>query len=168
MAVTNDILRTWRAPRAVMRDLLAMGQREDRAIAYLMAACFVIFIAQWPRLSRKAAGFDLLPGTETPELSQLMAYEFLAWLMVWPLAFYIIAAASHLVAKAFGGKGTWYTARLALFWTLLATTPLLLLYGLMAGFLGPVAGTRLVGAAWLLAFAVIWWQSLRTAEEGAR
>ncbi|MFT5631517.1 MAG: hypothetical protein ACI9HB_002698, partial [Gammaproteobacteria bacterium] len=30
MAVTTDIMRTWRGPRAVMRDLLDQGQREDR------------------------------------------------------------------------------------------------------------------------------------------
>ena len=148
-----------------MRDLLAMGQREDRAIAYLMVACLLIFVAQWPRLSRKAAGFDLAPGAETPEMTQLVAYEFLAWLMVWPLLFYAIAGVSHLVAKVFGGKGTHYSARIALFWTLLATTPVLLLHGMTAGFIGPGPQTNLIGAVWLIAFVVIWFLSLRTAEQ---
>jgi hypothetical protein len=31
-----------------------MGRREDRALAMLIAACLVIFVAQWPRLSREA------------------------------------------------------------------------------------------------------------------
>ncbi|MCO4848694.1 MAG: YIP1 family protein [Yoonia sp.] len=155
MAVTTDIMRTWREPRAVMRDLLDQGQREDRALAYLMAACIVIFIAQWPRLSRLAAGFEGT-GSQAPELSQLVAYEFLGWLIVWPLMFYAIAAVAHIVAKVFGGQGDWYSARLALFWALLATTPMALLYGLMAGFLGPVAGSDLVGGLWLLSFVVIW------------
>ena len=164
MAVTTDILRTWRGPRKVMREHLAAGPREDRAIAYLMAACLLIFVAQWPRLSRLAAGFDLPPGAEVPEMTRLLSYELLAWLMVWPLMLYGLAAVSHILARALGGQGTFYTARLALFWSLLATTPLLLLYGLMAGFLGPVAGTRLVGGIWVAAFAVIWFQSLREAE----
>jgi len=165
MAVSSDMMRTWRRPRAVMRDLLARGQREDLALAFLMSACIIIFIAQWPRLSRIASGFDLAHGADVPELSQLIAYEFLGWLMVWPLMFYAVAAISHVIAKLFGGKGTWYTARLALFWSLLATTPAALLYGLMAGFLGPVAaGTHLVGLVWLAAFAVIWLQTLREAE----
>ena len=162
MAVTSDIMRTWRGPRAVMRDLLDQGQREDRALAYLMAACIVIFIAQWPRLSRLAAGFDGT-GAEAPELSRLIAYEFLGWLMVWPLMFYVIAAVVHVAAKVFGGQGDWYSARLALFWALLATTPMALLYGLMAGFLGPVAGANLVGALWLLSFIVIWFSCQREA-----
>jgi hypothetical protein len=159
MAVTTDILRTWRKPRRVMRGLLAMGQREDRALAYLMAACIIIFIAQWPRLSRLAAGFEGMGGA-TPELSQLVAYEFLGWLIVWPLMFYMIAAVSHVATKIFGGQGTWYSARLALFWALLATTPAALLYGLMAGFVGPDQGTSLVGIIWIGSFTVIWVLSL--------
>lgn len=165
MAVTTDIVRTWRRPRAVMRDLLDQGPREDRALAYLMAACIIIFIAQWPRLSRIAAGFDGTGG-EAPELSQLIAYEFLAWLMVWPLMFYAIAGVAHVVAKIFRGQGTWYSARLALFWSLLATTPMALLYGMMAGFLGPVDGTRLVGAVWILSFVIIWFSAIREAGRG--
>ncbi|MDG1519358.1 MAG: hypothetical protein P8Q57_02725 [Yoonia sp.] len=162
MAVTTDIVRTWRGPRAVMRDLLAQGQREDRALAYLMAACIIIFIAQWPRLSRLAAGFENTSG-EAPELSQLMAYEFMGWLIVWPLMFYVIALVAYVIAKILRGHGTAYGARLALFWTLLATTPMALLYGLMAGFLGPSPGTNFVGAVWLIAFAVIWFQCQREA-----
>ena len=165
MAVTTDIVRTWRRPRAVVRDLLSHGQREDRALAYLMAACMIIFVAQWPRLSRLAAGFDGTGG-EAPELSQLIAYEFLGWLIVWPLMFYAVAAVSHAVCKVFGGQGSWYSARIALFWSLLATTPAALLYGMMAGFLGPVDGTRLVGAVWLFSFIVIWINCLREAERG--
>lgn len=164
MAVTNDIVRTWRKPRQVMRDLLDQGRREDRAIAYLMISCFLIFIAQWPRLSRKAAGFELPAGADVPELDRLMAYEFMAWLMIWPLFLYIFAGLTHLVAKALGGKGDWFGARLALFWSMLATVPLLLLHGLTAGFAGPGPQTNLVGAIWLIAFIVIWVQTLREAE----
>ena len=164
MAVTNDIVRTWRSPRAVVRDLLSQGVREDRAIAFLIISCFLVFVAQWPRLSRLAAGFDLPAGAEVPELDRLMAYEFMAWLMFWPLILYGLAALSHIIARVFGGKGSWYGARLALFWALLSTVPLLLLHGLMAGFAGPGVQTDLVGALWLLAFGYVWIQGLREAE----
>jgi len=165
MAVTTDIMRTWRNPRAVMRDQLAMGKREDRAIAYLIVACLLIFVAQWPRLARQAAGFDMAPGAEPRDLSQLMTYELFAWLMVWPLLMYIVAAVSHVLAKAVGGKGSFYTARLAMFWSLLASAPLLLLYGLLAGFVGPEIGTRIVGAIWVVAFGWFWLSSLVEAEK---
>ena len=167
MAVTTDIVRTWRGPRKVIRELLSHGKREDRAIAYLMAACFLIFVAQWPRLSRRAAGFEVDAGAEAPELTQLMAYEFMSWIMIWPLLMYVIAAVIHVIFRAFGGQGTFYSARIALFWSLLATTPILLLYGLMAGFLGPGPGANLVGAIWLIAFGIIGVQAFREAEVGA-
>lgn len=165
MAVTTDIVRAWRNPRAVMRNHLDAGRREDRALIFVMGACFVIFIAQWPRLSRKAAGFDLVQGAEVPELTQLMAYEFMAWIMVWPLMLYILGSVLHLFARVLGGKGSFYSARLALFWTMLATTPLALLYGLCAGFLGPVASTQLVGVLWLAGFAAIFSASFYEAEQ---
>jgi len=164
MPVTTDIVRTWRSPRIVIREMLDQGQREDRAVAYLIIGCFLIFVAQWPRLSRKAAGFDLAPGAETPELTQLIAYEFMAWLMIWPLALYILAAISHLVAKVLGGQGHWYGARLALFWGMLASVPVLLLHGLTAGFIGPGPQTNLVGTVWVFGFLWIWIQGMREAE----
>ncbi len=45
MPVARDIAATYRGPRRVMRRLLAQGRREDRAIAYLMISCFLIFVA---------------------------------------------------------------------------------------------------------------------------
>lgn len=164
MAVSNDMIRTWRAPRAVMRKLLDQGQREDRAIAYLMIACLLIFVAQWPRLSRLAAGFDLPAGAAVPQLDQLIAYEFMAWLMIWPLFLYLLGGATHWIARLFGGQGTMYGARIALFWALLATTPALLLHGLTAGFVGPGVQTDIVGGLWALAFGIIWISSLIEAE----
>ncbi len=159
MAVSRDIFRTWRAPRAVMRELLSMGQREDRALAYLMSACVVIFIAQWPRLAREAH----LLGED---LSQRVSYEMVAWLIVWPLIFYVVAIIVHGALKLFRARGSWYSARLAIFWSMLAASPAALLYGLMAGFAGPTAGTKLVGLVWLCALAIFLLQTLREAEFG--
>jgi hypothetical protein len=164
MSVSRDILRSWRHPATVMRELLASGQREDRALAFLMAACLLIFLAQWPRLVRLSEGFELPAGQVRPELDQLIAYAFLGSLIIWPLLFYLLAALSHLVARLLGGAGTWYGARLALFWALLASAPMILFYGLLAGFNGPTVATNLIGLAWCGGFLVIWMQGLRVAE----
>ena len=164
MPVTRDILRTWRNPRAVYRNLLAMGPREDRAIAYLMAACFLVFIAQWPRLVRGSQGIDVSSGP-APELDRLLAYEFMAWLMIWPLAIYLLAAASYLILRAFRIKLTGYGSRLALFWALLAATPAMLLYGLLRGLNGDVEATRIAGAVWVAALLWFWLHGLRAATE---
>lgn len=144
-----------------MRRLLAAGPREDRALAILMGACLLVFIAQWPAISRRA-------HLEELELNALLAGALFGWLFIAPLGLYLLAALSHLVAKLFGGKGGWYGARLALFWSLLASTPLILLNGLVAGFIGKGAALSIVGLAWFGVFLWFWMASLRVAEQGAR
>lgn len=156
MAVTRDIAATYRRPRAVIGRLLDGGRREDRALAILMAGCAVTFIAQWPRLAREAH----LTGQE---LYPLLGATLLAWLFVAPLMMYALAGLGHLAARALGGQGTGFGARLALFWAFLAASPLLLLHGLVAGFIGPGAGLQAVGALWLAVFLWFWGSGLREA-----
>jgi hypothetical protein len=158
MAVSTDIVATWRRPRQVMRKLLDMGQREDRALMFLLVGCGLIFVAQWPQLSR-AAYLD-----ESVPLQARIGGALFAWLFWVPLLAYGLAAVSRLVARALGGRGTWYSARLALFWALLASTPAWLMYGLVAGFIGSGPAERIVGAFLLLAFFSIWGICLREAE----
>ncbi|MEY8831223.1 YIP1 family protein [Sedimentitalea sp. XS_ASV28] len=158
MSVTSDITATYRGPRRVMRRLLSMGEREDRALVILMGACLIVFIAQMPRLSREAH----LTGQE---LNMLLGGALLGWIFLAPLLLYALAALSHLIARLIGGRGSWYGARLALFWSFLASTPVLLLHGLVAGFIGPGPGLQAVGLIWLVVFAWFWIASLLQAEE---
>lgn len=157
MPVTTDILATYRGPGRVINRLLEMGQREDRALAILMAGCSIVFVAQMPRLAREAH----LTGQE---LNMLLGGALLGWIIIAPLMFYIIAAVSHIVAQIFGGRGEWYGARLALFWALLAASPLLLLQGLVAGFIGPGTELNIVGGLWVAVFSWFWISGLRQAE----
>lgn len=160
MAVTTDIFRSWRAPRAVMRDHLARGRREDQAIAFLMGGCFVVFLSRLPALQR-----ETLLGTG--DFTRDAAYSFFGLLMVMPLLFYGLAFAGRVVARAVGLRLADWQARTALFWAWLAASPAALLYGLLAGLNGTgEAGTQAVGAIWLLAFGVIWVQGVR--ESAAR
>lgn len=157
MPVTTDIVASYRRPAQVMRRLLSAGTREDRALAMLMAGCVLAFISQLPRLAREAH----LTGEE---LNPMLGGALFAWLFIAPLMFYLIAALSHLVARLFKGKGDWFGARLALFWAFLAASPLMLLNGLTAGFVGPGAALTLVGFVWFVAFMAIWLVSLKVAE----
>ena len=159
MSVTRDIAATYRSPGAVMRRLLAMGQREDRALAILMAGCVVMFIAQWPQLARKAYLTD-------QELNPLLGGALLAWAFIAPLILYAIALISHWIARILGGNGTGFGARMALFWALLAASPLVLLHGLVAGFIGPGPALTAIGVMWVVAFMVFWALGLREAECG--
>ena len=159
MPVTSDIVATYRGPRRVIRRLLDMGQREDRALVMLIAACVIVFVAQWPRLAREAhlAGEALNP---------LLGGALLAWVFIAPLLLYAVAFLSHAIARLFKGAGTAYGARLALFWAFLAASPLMLLNGLVAGFVGPGPGLQLVGAIWIVIFLWFWLSNLREAGWG--
>ncbi|SFN37047.1 hypothetical protein SAMN04487859_101207 [Roseovarius lutimaris] len=149
MPVTRDIVATYKGPRRVVRRLLDIGQREDRALVILVAACGVIFIAQWPRLAREAH----LTGQE---LNPMLGGTLLAWVFIAPLILYTLALISHGIARVLGAKGTAYGARVALFWALLATSPIMLLHGLVAGFIGPGPGLQAVGLIWLGFFGWFW------------
>lgn len=158
MSITQRIVTSWRAPRHVMRGMLAAGPREDRALAILLAACLVMFIAQWPALSR-AAHFQ----PEIP-LQARLSGALLATMFMVPLLAYAIAALTHLAARAMGGQGTFFAARLALFWSLLAITPLTLLQGLVMGFIGPGPAATLTGVVVLAGFLFQWINTLIEAE----
>jgi nitrogen fixation/metabolism regulation signal transduction histidine kinase len=156
MPVTRDIVATYRGPGAVMRRLLADNAREDRALAMVMAGCAVMFIAQWPRLARQA-------HLESVDLNPLLGAALLAWVFIAPLILYALAFLAFLLARLLGGKGTTLDARIALFWALLATSPLVLLHGLVAGFIGTGLQLQLVGAVWFLAFIWFWLTNMRVA-----
>lgn len=154
MSVSRDIVASYRDPAAVIRRRAAGPPREDRALAVLFVACLLIFVSQWPRLAREAY---LAP--EIPFDARFGAALF-AWIFIVPLSLYALAALSHLAARAFGAQGRWFDARLALFWGLLAASPLWLLNGLVQGFIGPGLQQNIVGALALLAFVAIWLRGL--------
>jgi bacteriorhodopsin len=159
MPVTTDIVRMYRGPRRVVRDLLVMGQREDRAIMWLMIGCLIVFLSRLPALQREAI---LGQG----DFSRDAAYAFFGLMMIAPLMFYGLAAVGRGVARLAGGRPSGYGARLALFWSWLAATPLILFYGLLAGMNGAAAaGTQAIGLLWVVVFAVFWVQGLREASE---
>ena len=158
MTATRDILASYKGPGRVVRRILDQGPREDRALIFLMIGCLMVFVSQTPRLSREA----YIAGSE---LNMLLGGTLMAWLFIAPLLLYIIAGATHLIARAVGGKGSGYGSRVALFWALLATSPLIMLHGLTAGFVGPSPALAIVGAIWLGFFLWFWTSGLWTAHK---
>jgi hypothetical protein len=97
------------------------------------------------------------------DFTRLAAYALLGWLTIWPLVFYGLAGLAHAVSRAMGGQGTPFGARLAMFWSWLAASPLGLLTGVLAGFTGASVLTNLAGILWIAVFVVFWWQSQQEA-----
>lgn len=159
MSVTTDIVQAWRRPKVVMRRHLQRPKSEPFAFSLLVAFMVLAFVARWPFLSRQTV---LQP--DVPMVQRLVGAG-LAMLALIP-AWYLLAAISHLIAKAMSGQGSYYSARLALFSALLAVTPGMLLQGLVAGMIGPGLQANLVAALVGLGFLWIWMSMLREAERG--
>lgn len=157
MSVMQDVLRNYRAPREVFQRRLGNQPREDRAIAVLMAACLLVFISQMPVQARLAY--------ETgQELNMLLGSVLLAWVFIMPLLLYLLGSLSHLIARLFNGRGTANGARFALFWAMLCTTPIWLLWGLVVGFMGPGIQAQMTGGLTLAALLWFWSVNFRQVE----
>jgi hypothetical protein len=159
MSIAAEIARTYRAPRDVVRDQVARGRREERGLVILMIACVLIFVAQWPRLSREA----YLTGQP---FEMLLGGALMGWVFVAPLLLYGLAALSIGVLRAVGRGPDPFAARFALFWALLAAAPVWLAHGLLAGLVGPGLMLGTAGAAALLVFLWFWAAGLRAAVPG--
>ena len=155
MPVTQDIVAAYRGPRAVMRRLIHMGRREDRALIILLSGCILAFVAQSPWQARLAFYDPTVP------LEARLYWSGLFWVFIIPLVFYAVAFASHVCLRAVGRKSTAYGARLALFWAFLAASPLMLLMGLVAGFIGAGPALQLVTILWCAVFLWFWGSNLR-------
>jgi hypothetical protein len=120
MSLTTNILRSYRAPGAVVRDLIGQGLREPQVLFFGTLACGLIFVAQWPGLQRAAA----LDPSATFE--QRMGAVLFATMFLLPLVLYGLAGLLQLGMRIAGAKVPGLWVRAAFFWALLAVTPLML------------------------------------------
>lgn len=149
MAVTAEILASWRAPRLGMRRHLARGKSEPFVFSLLLVFLIVAFIGQWPVAAREA--YLANDGSVSARV-MARALAVLATIPLW----YGLAALSHLIARLAKGQGSWYSARLALFWALATVSPLMLLQGMVAGMIGPGPALLLVNSTVGLGFFYLW------------
>jgi hypothetical protein len=156
MALTADILESWRAPRRVVRRHLARGRSEPFLFTLLVTFLILAVIAVAPWLSQQAA----LEGT--PVAPRILGACYGALLSI-PV-FYLFAALGHLTARLMGGKGGFYEGRLALFWALLTISPALLLYGLVRGMANGSPATPFLGLLVFVLFLGFYSVMLREAE----
>lgn len=149
MSIVLDIARTYTRPREVQSRQMRAGETgEGRALAILMGACFLLFIATLPNLSRQAFIDPTIP------FRGRMAGAFFAWVLMMPLAFYVLSILLTGALKVLRIEAQGQYVRMAMFWALLASVPLWLLAGLSAGFTGESPGTAISGLAAIGAFAV--------------
>lgn len=156
MSLSADIAASYRRPGRVVARLLAQDRREGRLLFYLMLACGLLFVAQWPRLMRQASPDLPLEG--------LLAGTLFALVFVAPLLIYGLGALLALMLRVLRGPVDAYAVRLALFWALLTTAPLVLAQAALRVVVPALAS--LAGVAVLAAFLLILIAGLRAALTG--
>lgn len=144
MALTSDIVESWRRPRAVIRRHLNRGRSEVFAFSLLLSFLILAVIAVLPFLARVSV------IEEKPLPPYVLAACFGA-LVAAPIL-YLFAALGSIVARLMRGRGNFYAGRLALFWSLLTISPALLLYGLVRGMAAESPATPFLGLGVFMLF----------------
>ena len=146
MSVVSNVLYTYRSPSKAFERMYARPDSEATSLGYLMGACFLTYVAQWPYLARQA-------HLEEFNLQTSLAASLLAWLLIAPLLLYTLAIVLYFFHKFFKGSKSSAQIRVGLFWSFLAATPLMMLFGLVKGFLGHGTAESIVGFFWFVAFS---------------
>ena len=152
MAVTTDIVESWLRPRVVVRRLLARGRSEAFVLSFLLIFLLLALIAASP---------ERLQDRSTPLTPRLFALALgtLATIPFW----YLLAALGHLLARLLGGNGSYFGARLALFWALVVISPAMLVQRMVQVIVGGGVATGL-GVLVALGFVMFWTVMLREVE----
>lgn len=157
MALVADIARSWRNPAAGVRSHLERPRSEAFLLTFLFTFLLLTFIGLWPQAAREAF---LQPEVPLEQRLVAGALAICATIPFW----YLLAALSQWAARALGGQGDHYRARLALFWALACTGPLMLLRGLVEGLIGPGTQANATGIAIAIAFLWLWQAMLRAVQ----
>ncbi|WP_370401422.1 YIP1 family protein [Sulfitobacter sp. JB4-11] len=157
MALTSDIVATYKGPSKVIGRFLGQGRNEVRALLFVLIAGLLMFIAAAPYQAREA---QLNP--EGPLEVRLYWSAFL-FIFIVPLLLYVFAGMIWVVSKVARMPISGYQVRFTLFWALLASTPVLLLLGLVAGMIGPGLQLQATGFVWLAVFGWFWISGLISA-----
>ena len=131
------------------------GLSEPALLALLLGTMAIYFVAQWPGHARAAALDPSVP------LQARLGGALMATMFLMPLCVMALALVAGLVARAFGLAVDGRASRLALIWALAAVAPVMLLAGLVQGFLGEGPGLTLVHAIAGLSFIAFWVAGLR-------
>lgn len=106
----------------------AMATGEGQALSYLVSACLLFFLAQTPAMVRQ----HIMLAEELP-LAGIAAGRLLGMAVFAPIAFYAVAALTVLLLRCISIRISWLSARISLFWSLLAVSPAMLVLGILRG-----------------------------------
>ena len=153
MGLIPRILLTWRAPGRAVRGVAQMS--EPALLALLIGTMALYFVAQWPAHARAAALDPSVP------LQARLGGALLATMFLMPLLVLAMAWIAQGVARLVGARLEGRQSRLALIWAFAAAVPVMLLKGLVQGFVGPGPAVTVVNILAGVAFLLFWIAGLR-------
>lgn len=162
MPLTQDIIATYKGPGRVVARFLAQGRNEVRALLFVLIAGMIMFVASTPYQAREA---QLDP--DIPLVARMYWSAFL-YILILPILLYLFAIVIWGLARIARRRVTGYEIRFTLIWALLASTPVMLLMGLTAGFIGPGIQLQAVGFVWIAVFGWFWTAGLLRADGSAK
>lgn len=149
MSLLVDIAAAYRSPRREIAHQLSIVT-EPRIMMLGLTACFLSFVADLPGLAAGVA----TAGESSDVFNGKLGAHFIWRVLFGTLFLYVIAAVSHLILRPFKGQGTWQAARLAMMWSVMVATPLVLISGVLKVFAPEVV----FFVASLLTTVVFFWQ----------
>ncbi len=169
-SVAGEIPRAWGNPRAAMRRQMGIGDWEGRALTYLLIGAVLWSLANLPVANARGGLSDEAAGNGLAVLIAARVFQIAIGVLTTTLVMLVAAALTRLVARLFGGQGSWSGARLALGWSFLACAPLALLAAIVTAAALGTGTPVLVEAAGLATLAAqivllyVWSASLAEAE----
>ncbi len=146
--LASRVAGAFHAPAASYEREKSFGLTERRLIAYAFGASLFLTLG---RVMAESIRPELAIG---PDRTAWFAATILIGFSFGVLALYGIAALIRIIARLFGGTGGWAETRLALFWSGLATGPLMALgHVIGAAIDGRSLGAFIGGAIWAALFA---------------
>ncbi|MGR3200300.1 MAG: hypothetical protein ACU0DH_16040 [Paracoccus sp. (in: a-proteobacteria)] len=146
--MAQRVLRSWWAPRQVVRGLSDMPDRV--LLIVLMLAMLITLVAQAPGHARAAQLDPSIP------MDARIGGAVLGTIFMMPLLSYAMAGLVSVLSRATSWRIDSRRSRVALFWALLAASPATLLAGLVAGLIGPGPELTLTRAIAGAGFFFIW------------
>ncbi|MBB3995830.1 ABC-type multidrug transport system permease subunit [Sulfitobacter undariae] len=138
---------------------LGQGRNEVRTLLFVLIAGLLMFVAWAPFQAREAQiNPDAVP------LQARMYWSAFFFIFMMPLLVYVFAALVTGLARVARRQITGYEIRFTLVWALLAATPVTLLMGLTAAFVGAGIQLQIIGFIWLAVFGWFWVSGLLRAD----
>ena len=147
MSLINNIVKSYWRPQDVFDDFHHHEFGESHALGFLTGGCAMAFTSHWPTLARKS-------HLTSEPLDMMLGGALFGWVFVAPLLLYMLAAALSVCLAILGLRRKGRLVRLSLFWAFLASGPIMLVYGLVSGFLGQGTASSGLGLLWIAVF--IW------------